>query len=239
MLHIITPLFRFNLLPQVYSTIPKHNDIVWHIAVSSDRGHPNDTFITEDPRIIVYLVKCADNDIITKRNFVFKKIGEGYFYLLDDDTIFLEEVYHVYRSYQQKGFRGMILGNRLLRHNKKTRLQEAVFPSEDPEKTILDTGMVIASTDVLQHVEWQWTLPNVNYYRDYLFWSNCFRYFGPENVVHSHRVISFFNYYGHLLRVRKRIFGIEIKIDSNNLLFIWSYSLLVKAKRLVKRKNIN
>ena len=36
-LHIITPLYRFNLLEQVYNSIPMNDDIIWHISKSNKR----------------------------------------------------------------------------------------------------------------------------------------------------------------------------------------------------------
>ena len=59
MLHIVTPLYRYELLEKVYRSIPKHADIVWHIAKTSRREQLTNSFITEDSRIRLYEIDPA------------------------------------------------------------------------------------------------------------------------------------------------------------------------------------
>ena len=115
MLHIVTLAYRFELLSKVYASIPKHDDIRWHLSISKERGLPTYDFLINDNRIIVHLIDCKDNDFVSKRNAAFENIHDGYFYLLDDDTIFLNEAYEVYRHYKKMEFRGMIIGDRIFR----------------------------------------------------------------------------------------------------------------------------
>jgi hypothetical protein len=37
MLHIVTALYRPELLDKIYKSIPKHKDIRWHVAKSNER----------------------------------------------------------------------------------------------------------------------------------------------------------------------------------------------------------
>ena len=180
------------------------------------RKGPANEFIGKDQRITVYSIDCRDTDIISKRNAVFEKIKDGFFYLLDDDTILINNVYTLYKEFYSKGFRGMIIGDQIKWDFEKTKFMKAPFPSEDPSKTKLDTGMVIASSDVLEYVQWSDVEPNANYGRDFLFWSKCFSYFGPENVVMCNKVINFFNFYAPLVRIRKRVLGLAFAIDIYN-----------------------
>ncbi len=233
MLHIITPVYHYKLIQKVYQTIPLHEDIRWHIAYSQLRGIPTNLFISNDPRIILYPVNCDDTDIVSKRNAVFSAIKEGYFYLLDDDTKFMEEVYTIYTNYQQAGFRGMIIGNMLIRKYEKTNVYVAPFPTDDPAQTVLDTGMAIASVDVLESVKWANIPVGATYFRDNLFWSSCFCYFGKEGVIQSNRIISFYNFYGPLMRIRKQFLGIPLKININNPKLARLYDIMVKIKKRI------
>ena len=88
MLHIITPLYRFNLLEQIYNSILMNDDIIWHISKSNKREELDYDFLKKDKRIKLYNIDCDDNEIYKKRNVVFDNIKDGYFCFLDDDTIF-------------------------------------------------------------------------------------------------------------------------------------------------------
>ena len=51
-LHIITPLYRFNLLEEVYNSILMNDDIIWHISKSNKREELDYDFLKKDKRII-------------------------------------------------------------------------------------------------------------------------------------------------------------------------------------------
>lgn len=210
MLHIITPLYRFELLEKVYRTIPGHDDITWHISKSSRREKLTADFIVSDPRIRLYEIDCADNDTISKRNVIFDEIQDGYFYLLDDDTIFLPELYTVYQKYTSEGFIGMIIGDQRMAFG--SSILKASYPTAIPETTLLDSGMVICHHSVLRSVRWAVS----STYRDREFWSSCYKYFGRDAVRLENRIISVYNYYGHKIRVKKKILFFTIAFDIHN-----------------------
>ena len=205
MLHIVTPLFRYELLDEVYESIPRHDDIVWHIAKTSRRPGLANSFLTADRRVRLYELDCDDGDIVAKRNAMFDEIRGGYFFLLDDDTICVEAMYEVYREYQAKGFVGMIVGR-----NNLSGLPE---PSLDPADNRIDTGSVICHHSVLCRVKWEWT---AEYARDRLFWSRCYAYFGDERTAVLNRVISAYNHFGPLVRVRKTVLSRRVEWDIDN-----------------------
>jgi len=224
MLHIVTPLFRYDLLEDVYRTIPAHDDITWHIAKTSRRPRLEQAFLRSDPRIRLYEVDCLDTDIVTKRNTMFDRVTDGYFFLLDDDTICLEEMYDVYREYSASNFVGMIVG--------RSNLRRAAMPSQDPEENRLDTGTVICHHSVLAEVRWEWS---ATHSRDWCFWSRCFVYFGPARTVVVNRTISKYNHFGPLIKVRKSIRSFRFEWDIHSLFLAKCYVLAADARQYCRR----
>lgn len=247
MLHIITLAYRFELLPKVYASIPKHDDICWHLSIAKKRGIPNYSFITNDKRIHLHIIECNDNDFVSKRNAVFEKIKDGYFYMLDDDTIFINEAYDQYKEHFLKKESVMIIGNELIRHYKTELLLKANPLSEDPTKVNIGTGMALASSEVLEFVKWDWTPQGETYSRDYLFWSNCFRFFGEEKTINCNKIISYHNYFSPVLRIRidKKIkglgnFRLHTDIDNVTIAKIYNYityGYLELKSKLFKKKH--
>ncbi|MEP7117189.1 MAG: hypothetical protein ABI880_06395 [Acidobacteriota bacterium] len=223
MLHIVTPLFRHELLDRVYRSLPPHDDVVWHLVTSSRRPAPDHPFLRADPRIRVYAIDCDDADIVAKRNTAFAAIRDGYFYLLDDDTLCLPELYRVYAEYSAAGFEGMIVGS--------TTMVRARLPSLDPAVNRLDAGAVLCSQSVLRTVHWQWS---ADYPRDRLFWTACFAHFGPGRTVVVDRTISAYNALGALVRVRKRWLGWQIAWDIKQPQVARVYLMLAEARRHVR-----
>ena len=215
----MTPLYRYDLLEKIYQTIPKHKDIVWHIAKTKHREKLTNDFVYNDPRIKLYEIDCLDSDVVTKRNVVFENIKDGYFYLLDDDTIFLEELYKVYQEYNDIGFEGMIVGQNNIIKNFRLSII--------PEETFVDTGMVICHSKVLKKQRWEWT-ETVS--RDCYFWSNCYNVFGKKNTVFLDKVISHYNFLGPYLRIRKSFLFWDLKYDIYNFNFAKNYVRLALAK---------
>jgi hypothetical protein len=140
MLHLVTPLYHYDLLEKVYKTIPKHDDITWHISVSNRREKVPYDFVYTDRRIKLYELDCADSDTVIKRNVVFDNIRDGYFYLLDDDTIFVNALYELYRQIIVKDFKGMVIGNQI-HYRFKNNLKKAVYPTNNPDTTL--NGIVL------------------------------------------------------------------------------------------------
>ena len=100
MLHIITPLYRFENLEQIYNSILINDDITWHISKSNRREELNNDFIKTDKRIKIY--NCEDTDTTIKRNEVLSEIKSGYFCFLDDDTILHENMYIKYKECEEQ-----------------------------------------------------------------------------------------------------------------------------------------
>jgi hypothetical protein len=182
MLHIITPLYRYENLPKIYSSIPKYDDIVWHISKTSRREKLTYDFIKSDHRIKVYETDCEDNDLFVKRNIVFDSIKEGHFHLLDDDTVFYKPMYSVYKKYNN--FIGMIIGKQLLK-NMTIRLDENY-----PKYCYIDTGNVLCHSSVLSKVRWEY---REGYGNDFVFWDNCFKIFGKKKTILMPKSISIYN----------------------------------------------
>ena len=188
MLHIITPAYRYHLLEKVYRSIPLHPDIVWHIVKTSRREKIAGEFLN-DSRVRLYEIDVADSDTISKRNYVFEHIKDGYFFLLDDDTIFMSAAYDCYRHYAGINFVGMVIGAQAHR-NMNIRLR----PTYPEENLSIDSGNVISHFSVLGQVKWEWTPPNSQDTRDFIFWNNCFKYFGKGKTEITPEIISVYNF---------------------------------------------
>lgn len=242
MFHIATPLYRYEYLERIYQSIPKHEDITWHIAKAKHRPPLTFDFL-QDPRVKIYEIDCPDSDTVSKRNTIFDHITDGYFYLLDDDTIFLEEAYHVYNEYQQQNFVGLIMGSQ--DHCGKTL--EPTLISENPSLTRMDTGMAIAHNSVLRHVKWAWSPKDVFYENDCLFWSRCYVYFGKARTINVNTCISTYNRFGAKIRVRKQLLGLKIHFDIYNIHVVQAYKVIgnlrlifqetFQLKRVINQKN--
>lgn len=186
MLHIVTPLFRYQNLPYIYSSIPSSKDIVWHIAKTRKRERLNFDFIKKDKRIKVYEINCEDNDMITKRNTMFDNIKSGHFHLLDDDTIFHPTMYDTYLKY--KDYVGMIIGKQLFQ-NMTIRLLESY-----PAHSCIDSGNVLCHSSILRKVKWQERAGYEKFgCRDFIFWDNCMKSFGADKVTLIPEAISIYN----------------------------------------------
>ena len=186
MLHIITPIYRFNLLEQVYNSILMNDDITWHISKSNKREELDYDFLKKDKRIKLYNIDCDDNEIYKKRNVVFDNIKDGYFCLLDDDTIFHENMYIKYLECTEHNFRGMLVGEQLdFKGNRRLVASKPVFRR-------IDTGNVLSHHSCLSECEWpKKHIPNVNH-KDFLFWESVYNYYGMKCAIWN-QPISIYN----------------------------------------------
>jgi hypothetical protein len=186
MLHIITPLYRFNLLEQVYNSILMNDDITWHISKSNKREELDYDFLKKDKRIKLYNIDCDDNEIYKKRNVVFDNIKDGYFCLLDDDTIFHENMYIKYLECSENNFRGMLVGEQLdFKGNRR-------LPASVPIYCRIDTGNVLSHHSCLPECEWpKEHIPRVNQ-KDFLFWDSVYNYYGRKCAIWN-QPISIYN----------------------------------------------
>ena len=186
MLHIMTPAFRFGKLEKVYSSIPAHEDIKWHISKSNKRKDIDFGFIKDDSRIVLHNVDCEDHEIHKKRNEVFDKIKDGYFCLLDDDTILHENMYLKYKECEEQNFVGMVVGQQL---DNRDRVRLIAIK---PEHCKIDTGNVLAHTACLKECRWPNTSIVKDPCRDFFFWESVCNYFNKECTVWD-APISYYN----------------------------------------------
>jgi hypothetical protein len=229
MLHIVTPLYHYDLLEKVYKTIPKHDDITWHISVSNRREKVTYDFIYTDPRIKLYELDCADSDTVTKRNAVFEVIQDGYFYLLDDDTVFLPELYELYKKTNASGFIGMIIGSQI-HYRYKGYIKHAIYPRLHPYIADIDSGMVLSHSSVLREVKWEWSIEQ----RDFDFWYRCYLYFGDGRTTITNTVFSVYNALG-IIKINKRFLFVRIKFNLTNYRVASSY---IATRSLLRRLKI-
>jgi len=185
-LHIITPLYRFNLLEQVYNSILMNDDIIWHISKSNKREELDYDFLKNDNRIRLYNVDCEDNEAFKKRKHVLERIDSGYFCFLDDDTTFHENMYIKYRECLENRFIGMLVGEQT-DWDGKLRLIASY-----PKYGRIDAGNVIAHHSCLTECKWPKThIPKVNQ-KDFLFWESVYNYYGKKCAIWN-KPISYYN----------------------------------------------
>lgn len=185
-LHIITALYRFEYLEDIYRSIYMDSDIVWHISKSNKREDLTNDFIKTDKRIRLYNVDCEDTDTTSKRNVVLETINDGYFCFLDDDTIFHENMYLKYRECLENRFIGMLVGEQT-DWDGKLRLIASY-----PKYGRIDTGNVIAHHSCLTDCKWPKThIPKVNQ-KDFLFWESVYNYYGKKCAIWN-KPISYYN----------------------------------------------
>ena len=182
MLHIITRAYRFDMLQNIYSSLPKVEDIRWHICKSKHREEIEYDFLKE-PFISVYSIDCLDSDRTAKTNHCFDQINDGYFCLVDDDTIFHEHMYRVYKLCAKRNFIGMIIGEQL---NADGTLR---LKAQRPVQGGIDTGQCLAHSSVLKEVKWPGTKTLL---RDFIFWHNAYNHFN-KNCICADRPISWYN----------------------------------------------
>lgn len=186
MLHIITPAYRFENFEKIYNSIYSDSDITWHITKSNKREDLEYDFVKKDNRVKIYNVDCEDNEIYKKRNAVFECINDGYFCMVDDDTIFHEDMYLKYRECLENNFVGMLIGQQL---NKEGKLRLIASP---PKHCYIDTGNVIAHHSCLKECRWPDShIPGVNN-KDHLFWESVYEFYGKKCAI-LNKPISYYN----------------------------------------------
>lgn len=185
MLHIMTPLYRFENLDQIYQTIPQELDIRWHIAKSNKREDLCNSWIESDSRILIYNTDCEDQEIYKKRNAVLSQIKEGYFCFIDDDTFFHPGMYKIYKECQKNNFVGMVIGKQIDYAN-----QLRLKPSK-PIYCKIDTGNVLAHTDCLAEIQWPSEHQKGVNEKDFLFWEAVHNFF--QDCKLTEEIVSVYN----------------------------------------------
>jgi hypothetical protein len=186
MLHIITPLYRFENLEKIYNSILMNDDIRWHISYSKTRTLPELEFLKEDKRIVIYEVDCLDSEAFAKRNAVLSKINDGYFCFLDDDTLFHENMYAKFVECSENNFSGMLVGRQLAPDN-TLRLIESI-----PLFQKIDVGNVLCHYNVLEQIKYPTKHIEGYNNKDFIFWKSVYEYLGRKCNLTSD-VISYYN----------------------------------------------
>jgi hypothetical protein len=167
MLHIITRAYRYHLLNRVYDSIPRHNDITWHISKTSRRESLTNNFI-QDNRVIIYEVDCDDSDITPKTNKILDNIKDGYFCFLDDDTYFYHNMYFCYQKFQKENFTSMIIGQQLFK-NMTLKMKPSI-----PIKGSIDIANVLCHHSLIKDTRFQIENEENKGCKDYFFWKEIF-----------------------------------------------------------------
>lgn len=187
-LHICTMCSRPEFLEMIFSTIPINDDIVWHIAKSSSTPAITGKFAA-DSRVRIYELPCEDTNTPCKMNFIFNKIIESgidsYFCMQDDDSLFLEQMYNVYKQYTQKQF--MVIGQQL------DKLNQIRLVGTYPYECAIDTGNVLIHSSVLVKEQWGNKHWDETYHADFDFINRCFKHFGIKRTDIITEPISVYN----------------------------------------------
>jgi hypothetical protein len=185
MLHIVTPLYRYDLLQKVYASIPVNDDITWHISRSSRReGLIGCEFINTDKRIRYYELDCLDTNTTAKRNTCFSEIKSGYFCLLDDDTQFHPGMYETYQKCLSSNFEGMMIGKQLWPDG-RIRLE-----ANRPQIGKVDAGNVLSHSSCLTECKWP-EKSEKSCCWDYFFWKDVYDFYKDYKTTDS--IISVYN----------------------------------------------
>jgi hypothetical protein len=182
MLHLVTPLYRFQNVEKIYESITNYPDIVWHMGKSAHRPYKPPF---EDGRVKVYDVNCADSDPVAKRNFALSKVNDGYFHLLDDDTLFHPNMYKLYKQMEELDYKGMVIGKQVEK-DKKLRLKELPHPVY----CYIDAGNVLCHHSAIEYIL---TNPDKKAHLapDYNLWEKAYSFFNEAKMTEE--VISTYN----------------------------------------------
>ncbi len=187
MLHIITPLYRFENLETTYNSILMNEDITWHISKSNQREDIVLDFIKNDNRVKVYNVNCTDEEAFKKRQHVLEKLDSGYFCFLDDDTIFHENMYIKYLECLENNFIGMVIGQQVI-NDRHLRLTASI-----PLYRHIDVGNVLSHTKCLSECKWPSShISGVNQ-KDFLCWESVYNFYNKKCILWN-KPISYYNF---------------------------------------------
>jgi hypothetical protein len=109
MIHFITPLYRYNNIKIVYSTI-KHqiHDFKWHLIEGDNRvGEDSLDFLKNDERVLFYKIKTNFIYGHEQRNYFITDIkgnNDDWCYFLDDDNIVTKDLVDVSTEEENKKY---------------------------------------------------------------------------------------------------------------------------------------
>lgn len=182
-LHIITPLYRYENFQIIYDSIKQYQNVIWHLGISKKRPFIN---VVDEHKIKIHEIDCEDYEAWLKRSEVLKKINDGYFCFLDDDTIFHEGMYNKFVELSSKNFIGLAIGTQL-RNSGSIRLKPSI-----PIWCKIDAGNALAHSVCLKSVSWPNKKGELTNPNDFVFWKNVYDFF-KEQCILTEEVVSVYN----------------------------------------------
>lgn len=188
MLNLVTPLFRKNNIHNVFSTIPKQDDILWWIVYCKNRTDLyEDIKIYENNKFIKIIAVDLEEDNLKnlhiKMNTVLIQV-KGFFQCIDDDNAFHPNSYQLY--FKHKENYKMIIG-------KSIRANSQIYCQPNLARGGIDGGQAIIHSDCFTSVLLQdFTKDNC---ADGSFLIQCYQFCGEENVIILDEVSAYYNYF--------------------------------------------
>jgi hypothetical protein len=136
--------------------------------------------------VIVYDVDCHNGDPVTKRNIALSHVKDGYFHILDDDTLFHPNMYQLYNEMKHLDYKGMVIGKQVWKDG-KLRLKE--FPN--PAYCYIDAGNVLCHHSAIDYIL-ATRDKNPNLAPDYNLWEKAYNFFNKSSKMTA-EVISTYN----------------------------------------------
>lgn len=183
MLHIITPLYRFELIGLIYKSLEEYDDVLWHLVKSNKREDISENY-TNNEKILIHNIDCDDNERGKKRKFVLDIIKDGYFCFLDDDTIFHKNMYLNYKRLKLENLQTLLIGEQIFKDG-SIRLMANI-----PLVGSIDIGNAIANSSCLNNVTYP-KKPNIT--NDFIFWNDVYNFY-KEDFILVNEPISFYNF---------------------------------------------
>lgn len=194
-LHICTISSRDEYLQSIYNSLPKDNDIVWHICRGGDKFVGLTSSLYTDYRVKVYHIDCEDTDTATKMQYIFDRIiatdSDSYFCILDDDTHFHIGMYLTYQEYKEREGKWMVIGSQQDKNG--TRRLQGTLPYE----CAIDSGNVLCHSHCLVPEKWPTKHWDESYHIDFDFWNRCYKHFGLKRTDIIQQNISIYNAYSN------------------------------------------
>lgn len=181
---LVTVAYNLEWLEEIYKSIPKEEDIEWHIICQTDeilKWWRNSRAIVKH----YFPDKYNNNE---KLNLLFKYLAttkpDSYFFILDNDNLMIENTYKIYKKYSSEGFKGMIIGNQEW-YDGTLRLKAQL-----PEICKIDSASVICHMECMKEVKWkvdEFITP------DFYLWRDAHNYYGVERTKIIDETISVYN----------------------------------------------
>lgn len=109
MIQFITPLYRYNNIKIIYSTIINQtDDFNWHLIEGSNKiGEESLDFLENDDKVFRYKIKTHHIYGHEQRNYFINKINSDandWCYFLDDDNVVTKDLIDVYNEHKNSDY---------------------------------------------------------------------------------------------------------------------------------------